>query len=336
MKTLYKITFLFIFFFFTNNIFAQQNERERGINLYQQGNNAEAVRVLQLATRQKEFKNDAEAWNHLGLAYLNLDKNKDARKALEKATKLAPRNSIYRSNLAYAYLANNKKDKAQSESNRAIQLDPQNANAYFVRGTASLWEGKFDEAAADADRAVIVNPNFAMAYILKSEGLLYAFGKAIGEGAKPSEKIEFLESAKTALENCAQTCQKNAGIQERVEAINAFYNYFSKKDSLFTAVPVAEGNSIVEENTTPIKILSKPRAHYTDSARQAERQGTITLAVLFSADGEVKHTLVLNGLGYGLDREAIRAAKNIKFEPAKKDGKPISVVKMVQYNFAIY
>lgn len=336
MKTLYKITFLFVLLIFTDNIFAQQNERERGIELFRQGNNAEAARVLKNATGRKEFKTDAEVWNHLGLAYLNLEKNKDARKVLEKAVKLAPQNSIYRANLAYAYLVNNKADKAQSESNRAINLDPQNANAYFVRGTASLWEGKFDEAVADADRAVIVNPNFAMAYVLKSEGLLYSFGKAIAEGAKPTDKVVFLESAKAVLENCVQNCQKNTGIQERLEAIDAFYNYFRAKDSLFTPVSATEVNTTVVENTSPIKILAKPRANYTDSARQANKQGAITLAVLFAADGQVKHIIVLNGLGYGLDREAIRAAKNIRFEPARKDGKPISVVKMVQYNFSIY
>jgi outer membrane biosynthesis protein TonB len=44
----------------------------------------------------------------------------------------------------------------------------------------------------------------------------------------------------------------------------------------------------------------------------------------------------LKGLGYGLDQQALNAARSIAFEPQIENGKPISVVKMVQYSFAIY
>ena len=91
-----------------------------------------------------------------------------------------------------------------------------------------------------------------------------------------------------------------------------------------------------ENNTTPLKILSKPRPSYTDRARQANISGTISIYVLFAANGKVSHIMVLKGLGYGLDAEALKAASKIKFEPMTKDGKPVSVVKMVQYSFTIY
>ncbi|MDQ3634770.1 MAG: energy transducer TonB [Acidobacteriota bacterium] len=60
------------------------------------------------------------------------------------------------------------------------------------------------------------------------------------------------------------------------------------------------------------------------------------LAVEFSKNGKVENVLVLKSLGYGLDEKAIEASQDIKFEPAKKNGEPISVVKKVQYNFYIY
>lgn len=60
------------------------------------------------------------------------------------------------------------------------------------------------------------------------------------------------------------------------------------------------------------------------------------LAVVFSFDSKIKHILILKGLGYGLDREAVRAAQNIAFKPESENGKPVSVVKQVQYSFAIY
>jgi len=45
--------------------------------------------------------------------------------------------------------------------------------------------------------------------------------------------------------------------------------------------------------------------------------------------------LVVKPLGFGLDEEAVKAARKIKFQPATKDGKPVSIVKRVQYSFSI-
>jgi len=49
-----------------------------------------------------------------------------------------------------------------------------------------------------------------------------------------------------------------------------------------------------------------------------------------------KGMLLLNRLGNGLDEHALRAARKIKFEPQQVGGKPVAVVKRVQYSFAIY
>ena len=52
--------------------------------------------------------------------------------------------------------------------------------------------------------------------------------------------------------------------------------------------------------------------------------------------GKVEHVLVLTSLGYGLDEEAIKAARGIKYEPQTRDGKPVTTVKPVEYSFTIY
>ena len=86
----------------------------------------------------------------------------------------------------------------------------------------------------------------------------------------------------------------------------------------------------------PLKILSKPKPGYTDSARTKGKQGTVVLAVLFGANGRIEGTLLLNRLGYGLDEQAMSAARRIKFEPKTVGGKPVPVVRMVEYSFAVY
>lgn len=88
--------------------------------------------------------------------------------------------------------------------------------------------------------------------------------------------------------------------------------------------------------TEGVKILSKPRANYTDAARQANLQGKVVLRVTFSANGSIGAISVISGLGSGLTEQAIAAARGMRFEPAKKGGVPYSVTKPVEYSFTIY
>lgn len=85
-----------------------------------------------------------------------------------------------------------------------------------------------------------------------------------------------------------------------------------------------------------VTITSKPRANYTDAARQNQLQGTVTLRVTFNSNGTIGGISPVSGLGMGLTEQAIAAARGIRFEPAKKNGVPQTVTKQVQYSFTIY
>ncbi len=61
--------------------------------------------------------------------------------------------------------------------------------------------------------------------------------------------------------------------------------------------------------TQGIKILSKPRPGYTDSARQANIQGTVILRVTFLGSGGIGSISTVKGLGNGLTEQAIAAAR---------------------------
>ena len=88
--------------------------------------------------------------------------------------------------------------------------------------------------------------------------------------------------------------------------------------------------------TVGVKIISKPRPGYTDSARVNNIQGTVVLRVTFLANGQVGGVSVVKGLPNGLTEQAIAAAKGIRFEPAKKGGTPYAVNKNVEYSFTIF
>lgn len=309
-----------------------QPEVHPGIKLYQEGKNVEAVRSLEIAVKTKEFEKNAEVWNFLGLSYIKNADLKKARKALEKAVKLAPANSIMHSNLAYVYLISRQIPKARSTAKKAIELDPKNVTAYYLRGSANMSENKIDDAERDADQVMIIDAAYPQGYILKSNILLARLGRKVTAGSTPRAEIKYLEDAVEVLKRGIENSKNNTNNQlsSELESAEVFYKYFTKEK------PEPGVKPEPDPSITPMKITSRPKPSYTDAARQASVRGTIQMAVLFGASGKVQQVLLLNRLGYGLDENALKVAYNIGFEPQKKDGKPVSIVRMIEMSFDIY
>jgi TonB family protein len=81
----------------------------------------------------------------------------------------------------------------------------------------------------------------------------------------------------------------------------------------------------LQRNTTgkSVEIVSKPMPRYTEEARQLRLEGEVLLRVQFLTSGEVRVLKVVQGLGHGLDEQAMHAAEKIKFKPAEHDGQQI-------------
>jgi len=85
-----------------------------------------------------------------------------------------------------------------------------------------------------------------------------------------------------------------------------------------------------------LRIISKPLASYTDDARSRNINGTIGVWVEFGGDGKIGFVFPVGNLPYGLTENAVWAAKNIRFEPAVKDGKPVTSVTYLEYLFSTF
>lgn len=88
--------------------------------------------------------------------------------------------------------------------------------------------------------------------------------------------------------------------------------------------------------SSPIQIISKPRAGYTDLARTNNVEGSVMLRVTFLSNGQIGGISPVKTLPNGLTEKAIAAARQIQFKPALKNGQPQTVTKRIQYNFTIY
>jgi TonB family protein len=85
----------------------------------------------------------------------------------------------------------------------------------------------------------------------------------------------------------------------------------------------------------PVEITFKPKPNYTDEGRKQKINGEVRLEVLFKSDGRVHVVRVLQGLGYGLDEQAVKAAEQIKFTPALREGQPVDSTALVHIIFEL-
>ncbi len=83
-------------------------------------------------------------------------------------------------------------------------------------------------------------------------------------------------------------------------------------------------------------VISKPEPTYTEAARQQQITGTVVLRCVFRSSGAVTDIGVFSGLEHGLTERAIATAKQIKFIPAIKDGRFVSMWMELHYNFNLY
>ena len=104
----------------------------------------------------------------------------------------------------------------------------------------------------------------------------------------------------------------------------------------FGSQPELHGNAAVYQDEG-FKVISKPSAKYTRKAKAGKVEGVVRLRVTLLANGKIgeifdetrdKADVMRES---GLTGNAIKAAKKIKFTPAKKDGNPVEVTALFEY-----
>jgi TonB family protein len=87
--------------------------------------------------------------------------------------------------------------------------------------------------------------------------------------------------------------------------------------------------------TEPIPTYHR-NPEYSDEARQARLQGSVTLSVVIDASGRVSNIRVLKPVGFGLDEKAVEAVSTWRFKPARRKGEPVSVRVPVEVSFRFF
>ena len=71
-------------------------------------------------------------------------------------------------------------------------------------------------------------------------------------------------------------------------------------------------------------LLNNPQPLFTEAARANKVQGVVRVRILVDSRGAVREVVMMRGLPDGLNEQAIRAAYQMRFRPALKNGQPVS------------
>ena len=84
------------------------------------------------------------------------------------------------------------------------------------------------------------------------------------------------------------------------------------------------------------RAIYSPEPEFSEEARRSKYQGEVTLLATIGADGRTRDLLVVRSLGMGLDEKALEAVRTWRFEPGRKDGRPVAVQMNIVVSFHLF
>jgi len=87
--------------------------------------------------------------------------------------------------------------------------------------------------------------------------------------------------------------------------------------------------------TSPVAKFT-PEPDFSEAARKAKYQGTVTLAAVIGLDGRPRNLRVIHALGMGLDEKALERVRTWLFEPGKRNGQPVAVAMTLEVDFRLF
>lgn len=104
--------------------------------------------------------------------------------------------------------------------------------------------------------------------------------------------------------------------------------------------PAAPPQQVVDGDDPGVtlpKVITEVRPQYTPEALQARIEGTMTLTAVVRTTGTPGDIEITKSLDteYGLDKQAVAALNQWRFEPGLKDGKPVPVRVTIEMRFRV-
>lgn len=88
-------------------------------------------------------------------------------------------------------------------------------------------------------------------------------------------------------------------------------------------------------NVSAPRLLYDPAPEFSEAARKAHHQGVCELRLIVGSDGNPRDIRITHPLGMGLDEKSVEAVRTWRFEPARRDGRPVAVEISVTVSFSL-
>ena len=236
-------------------------------------------------------------------------------------------------------IKNDEWGRAQSGIRHALALKPESAEANFIAAQVYWHEGARSMAIDSLTKAIETQPIFPEAHFLLAQCLKESHmpekareevNVAMSQGTPLFPAYRLLaeidlakgdfDAAITSLETALRfspggDTEDAARLREQIEQSRQFAENLKR-------FAVLEADQKAPDIVRPFLLnLAQPR--YTEEARALKIQGTVSMGVLVTENGDVDSVLIFRGLGHGLDEQATEVARKLKFSPATRSGKPI-------------
>ena len=257
------------------------------------------TRAQQEDTADNHMRRGREAFeaNNFGVA------KQEAQRAL-KLKKDSPEANLL---LALTYRKQSKSKDSLKYAKQAIAYRQDYADAHYLLAFLYFDRNEMTTASAELGLAMSKGVKYANAYVLMGTLELLA-----------GRNKNALDAYQLALKVMPQNDPFLPTLRARALALENYIEFGNNRNNLSYQKPV---------------LLNFPMPRYTETARRNGVQGKVRAAVLINEQGAVSSVILFSHLPDGLDDQSIVAAKQLKFEPATRDGKPVPFWQKVEVEF---
>lgn len=224
----------------------------------------------------------------------------------------------------------------------APEQQPQSEKLYET-AKEQFDAGSYAQALETLDALLKTEADYAPALLLKTRTLIGMFVAAPppmpyelkSPAAVRERKIRQAKLLNTAAESLERflelkpDAERAAGLQEQLRILRVYAEPATKPEAEWTFF-------LSTEVTEKAHIIRRPEPHYPPEARGSAAHGKVKLLLTLAADSTIKNILVLQSSHPLFTEASVQAARRILFEPAIKDGHPVSTAVSIEYNFQTY
>jgi TonB family protein len=276
---------------------------ERGRKLFRQGRTPQAIEELYTAVSIREIYLDAQLL--LAQALIAAERPREAFATLRAVDFAQWHTAQVQKLFGQAFYQMNRLSEADHALQYAVSLTLRpDHELHYMLGLVKLRQNDTQGAIRQARMALALNSRYGLAHKLLSDAYLLEREPRRAE----QELARYLRSVRHK--------EQAAYLQQRLAMIRS----------------LARARDEEPKFAGP-QVHTVPEPTYTEAARRNRIEGVIRMEVLFGSNGQIQQALVVQGLGFGLDEEATRAARQIAFTPGRIDEQPVSVWGIVNFRF---